>query len=37
MEDLGETVYIVDIKIYRDRSKRLIGSSQSTYINKVLN
>jgi hypothetical protein len=37
MNDLGETVYILGIKIYRDRSKRLIGLSQSTYIDKVLN
>jgi Reverse transcriptase (RNA-dependent DNA polymerase) len=37
MKDLGETVYILGIKIYRDRSKRLIGLSQSTYIYKVLN
>ena len=37
MEDLGEAAYILGIKIYRDRSKRLIGLSQSTYIDKVLN
>jgi hypothetical protein len=37
MEDLGESVYILGIEIYRDRSKRLIGLSQSTYIDKVLN
>jgi Reverse transcriptase (RNA-dependent DNA polymerase) len=37
MKDLGETVYILGIKIYRDRSKRLIGLSQSTYIDKMLN
>ncbi|WVZ90398.1 LOW QUALITY PROTEIN: hypothetical protein U9M48_036704 [Paspalum notatum var. saurae] len=36
MKDLGEAAYILDIKIYRDRSKRLIGLSQSTYIDKVL-
>ena len=36
MKDLGEAAYILGIKIYRDRSKRLIGLSQSTYINKVL-
>jgi hypothetical protein len=24
IKDLGETVYILDIEIYRDRSKRLI-------------
>jgi Reverse transcriptase (RNA-dependent DNA polymerase) len=37
MKDLDETVYILGIKIYRDRSKRLIGLSQITYIDKVLN
>jgi hypothetical protein len=37
MEDLGEAVYILGIEIYRDKSKRLIGLSQSTYIDKVLN
>jgi hypothetical protein len=37
IENLGETVYILGIKIYRDRSKRLIGLSQSTYIDKMLN
>ena len=36
MKDLGEAAYILGIKIYRDRSKKLIGLSQSTYIDKVL-
>ena len=36
MKDLGEAAYILGIKIYRDRLKRLIGLSQSTYIDKVL-
>ena len=36
MKDLGEATYILGIKIYRDRSRRLIGLSQSTYIDKVL-
>nr|CAE04463.2 OSJNBa0029L02.4 [Oryza sativa Japonica Group] len=36
MKDLGEATYILGIRIYRDRSKRLIGLSQSTYINKML-
>ena len=36
MKDLGEAVYILGIKIYRDRSRRLLGLSQSTYIDKVL-
>jgi hypothetical protein len=29
--------YILGIKIYRDRSKRLIGLSQDAYIDKILN
>jgi hypothetical protein len=37
MKDLGEVAYILDIKIYRDRSKRLIGLSQDAYIDKILN
>ena len=35
-KDLGEAAYILGIKIYRDRSRRLIGLSQSTYLDKVL-
>jgi hypothetical protein len=37
MKDLDDAVYILGIKIYRDRSKKLIGLSQITYIYKVLN
>jgi hypothetical protein len=37
MKDLGEAAYILDIKIYRDISKRLIGLSQDAYIDKILN
>ena len=36
MKDLGEATYILGIKIYRDGSKRLLGLSQSTYIDKML-
>ncbi|GJS44472.1 retrotransposon protein, putative, ty1-copia subclass [Tanacetum coccineum] len=36
MKDLGEAAFILGIKIYRDRSKRLIGLSQSAYMNKIL-
>jgi hypothetical protein len=36
MKDLGEATYILDIKNYRDRSKRLVGLSQDMYIDKVL-
>ncbi|GJX81116.1 retrotransposon protein, putative, ty1-copia subclass, partial [Tanacetum coccineum] len=35
-EDLGEAAYILGIKIYRDRSKRLIGLCQGAYIEKIL-
>ncbi|GKA40516.1 retrotransposon protein, putative, ty1-copia subclass [Tanacetum coccineum] len=33
---LGEAAYILGIKIYRDRSQRLIGLCQSAYIEKIL-
>ncbi|GKB61921.1 hypothetical protein Tco_0918107 [Tanacetum coccineum] len=36
MKDLGEAAYILGIKIYRDRSKRLISLGQSVYIDKTL-
>ncbi|GJW05993.1 retrotransposon protein, putative, ty1-copia subclass [Tanacetum coccineum] len=36
MKDLGEAAYILGIKIYRDRSWRLIGLCQSAYIEKIL-
>ncbi|GJV45358.1 retrotransposon protein, putative, ty1-copia subclass [Tanacetum coccineum] len=36
MKDLGDAAYILGIKIYRDRSKRLIGLCQSAYIEKIL-
>ena len=36
MKDLGEASYIFKIKIYRDRSKRMLGLSQKLYIEKVL-
>ncbi|KAK8685913.1 hypothetical protein V6N13_124945 [Hibiscus sabdariffa] len=36
MKDLGEAAYILGVKIYRDRSRRLLGLIQSTYIDKVL-
>jgi hypothetical protein len=29
--------YILGIKIYRERSKKLIGLSQDAYIDKILN
>nr|GFB94819.1 retrotransposon protein, putative, Ty1-copia subclass [Tanacetum cinerariifolium] len=36
MKDLGEAAYILGIKIYRYRSRRLIRLSQSAYIDKIL-
>ena len=36
MKDLGEASYILGMKIYRDRSKRMLGISQSTYIETML-
>ncbi|CAH1444119.1 unnamed protein product [Lactuca virosa] len=36
MKDIGEASYILGIRIVRDRSKRLIGLSQNTYLDKVL-
>ena len=36
MKDLGETSYVLRIRIFRDRSLRLLGLSQGTYIDKVL-
>nr|GEV89420.1 hypothetical protein [Tanacetum cinerariifolium] len=36
IKDLGEAAYILGIKIYQDRSKRLIGLCQRAYIEKIL-
>nr|GEV68059.1 retrotransposon protein, putative, Ty1-copia subclass [Tanacetum cinerariifolium] len=36
MKDLGEATFILGIKIYRDRSKRLIELIQSAYMDKIL-
>nr|GEV46027.1 hypothetical protein [Tanacetum cinerariifolium] len=36
MKDLGDAADILGIKIYRDRSKRLISLCQSAYIEKIL-
>ncbi|GJW06424.1 retrotransposon protein, putative, ty1-copia subclass [Tanacetum coccineum] len=36
VKDLGEAAYILGIKIYRDRSKQLIGLCQSAYIEKIM-
>ncbi|GJT52026.1 retrotransposon protein, putative, ty1-copia subclass [Tanacetum coccineum] len=36
MKDLGEATFILGIKIYRDRSKRLIGLGQNAYMDTIL-
>jgi hypothetical protein len=36
MKDMGEAAYVLGIKIYRARSRRLLALSQSTYLDKVL-
>ena len=36
VKDLGEASYILRIKVYRDRSKRMLDLSQQLYIEKVL-
>nr|GEX38746.1 hypothetical protein [Tanacetum cinerariifolium] len=36
MKDLREATFILGIKIYRDRSKRLIGHGQNDYMDKIL-
>ena len=36
MKDLDEASYILGIKIYRDRSKKMLGLSQSWYIDLIL-
>ncbi|GJR32880.1 retrotransposon protein, putative, ty1-copia subclass [Tanacetum coccineum] len=36
IKDLREATFILGIKIYRDRSKRLIGLGQHAYIDKIL-
>ena len=36
MKDMSEASYVIGIKIERDKSQRILGLSQETYINKVL-
>ena len=36
MKDMGEVSYVIGIKIHRDRFQGILGLSQETYINKVL-
>ena len=36
MKDLGEATYVLGIRIYRDRLKKLLGLSQSMYIDTIV-
>ena len=36
MKDIGEASFVIGIKIHRERSRGILGLSQDTYINKVL-
>ena len=36
MKDMGEANYVLGVKIFRDRSKKLLGLSQETYIKMIL-
>ena len=36
MKDMGETSYVIGIKIHGERSQDILGLSQETYINKFL-
>ena len=36
MKDMGEASYVIGINIHRERSRGILGLSQETYINKVL-
>ena len=36
MKDMGDASYVIGIKIHRDRFRGVLGLSQETYINKVL-
>ena len=37
MKDLGDTSFVLRIKIHRDRSQGILGLSQNNYIETVLN
>ena len=36
MKDMGEASYVIGIKIHRDRPRGILGLSQETYIDKLL-
>jgi len=37
MKDIGEASYVKGIEIFRDRSQEMLGLSQKTYIERILN
>ena len=36
MKDMGDVSYVIGIKIHKDRYRGILGLSQETYINKIL-
>ena len=36
MKEMGEATYVIGIEIFRNRSQGMLGLSQKSYINKVL-
>ena len=36
MKDMGEATYVIGIEIFRNKSQGMLGLSQKSYINKVL-
>ena len=36
MKDLGEASYILGIKLWRDSKNRMLGLSQTAYVDKIL-
>ena len=36
MKDMDDASYVIGIKIHRDKSRGILGLSQETYINKIL-
>ena len=36
MKDLGEASYVLGIRIFQDRKNKMLGLSQASYINKIL-
>ena len=36
MKVMGDAFYVIGIKIHRDKFQRILGLSQETYVNKVL-